>query len=229
MIQNLSISSLPVGNSTPRPCSKKQPQRSNPERSYCTCCEGKFYRNDLVEVYYKLLKKSAFHCKKCMSANADNLQFNSREKNQYLIELFSGSKTVSNTANSFGFKTFNVDFIEKYNPDLVADISKLSLKQIPNSNKAFIVWASLPCTYYSILNISNHWEKLTYSFRKYYYIPKNKRGTAGNPVIRKNFVANQKDKSGLLFHRKSKRRFTAHASAWCSSFSSFYLLQRLWI
>lgn len=155
------------------------------ERSYCTSCNKKVYRKNLVEVYYNLLRKSAFHCLKCMSTTPDNLQFNLREKDLYLLELFSGSKTVSNTAEEFGFKTFTIDFIEKYQPDLIYDISKLSLKQIPDLKKVFIIWASIPCTYYSILNLGNHWEKLPYSFRRYYYIPKTRQARSAVRLLEK--------------------------------------------
>ena len=120
-----------------------------------------------------------------MSANADNLQYNLREKEPYLIELFSGSKTISNTAESLGFKTFNIDIEEKFAPGLVADISKLKLNQIPSSDKALLVWASVPCTYYSILTSKNHWDKLTYSHRKYYYIPKTKEARSAIRLLEK--------------------------------------------
>ena len=145
-----------------------------PERSYCTCCKRKFYKKDLIEIHYKLLKKNALHCQKCMSAFVDNLQYKIGKKEPYLLELFSGSKTVSNTAESFGFKTFSIDIENKFSPSLVQDISKLSLKQIPEREKIMIVWASVPCTYYSILNLLPHWKKLTYAHRKYYYVPVSK-------------------------------------------------------
>jgi len=156
-------SALPVSNSM---C------KSNLLRSYCTCCGIKQYRAQMKLVYYKLLKKHAWHCHKCLSVNADNLHFSLKEKQPYLIELFSGSKTVSTTANSLGFKSFTVDIEDKYNPDLVADIQNLKVNLLPGSASAFIIWASVPCTFYTILNIENHWQKLTYASRKYYYIPK---------------------------------------------------------
>ena len=143
----------------------------NPERNYCTCCRRKFNRSKLVEVYYNLLRKSAFHCQQCLSANADNLHFKIGDKEPYLIELFSGSKTVSKSAESFCFKTFSVDYEEKFRPSLVSDMFKIRLDQFPAREKCFIVWASLPCTYFSVLNIAYHWEKITYSHRKYFYVP----------------------------------------------------------
>lgn len=177
MMQDLNIS--------PRHSKVKKNQKPLEERSYCTSCNGKFYRKNMVKVYYKLLKKSAFHCQKCMSTSTDNLQFNFREKEPYFLELFSGSKTVSTTAQEYGFKTFTIDIEEKFSPDLIADVSKLSLKQIPEYKKIFIVWASVPCTYYSILNLANHWDKLPYSFRKYYYIPKTREARSAVRLLEK--------------------------------------------
>ncbi|WP_149241493.1 hypothetical protein [Dyadobacter sp. 32] len=127
----------------------------------------------MKEIYYPLLKKSAWHCQNCMSTHADNLHFKTGEKDRYLLELFSGSGTVSRVAREeFGYRTFTIDLEEQYQPDLSADIAKLALHQIPDRNKISIVWASVPCTQYSILNLVNHWEKITYNHRSYYYFPK---------------------------------------------------------
>ena len=76
-------------------------------RHYCTCCNSKLYESDLQEIYYPLLKKSFWHCEKCMSINVDNLHQKISKKQPYLIEFFSGSKTVSKVASTFNYKTFN--------------------------------------------------------------------------------------------------------------------------
>lgn len=158
---------------------------SGKTRRYCTCCNGKFYSGEMLEVYYPLLRKTAFHCRKCVSANADNLQYNLREKDLYLLELFAGSKTVSKTAAACGFQTFTIDIEEKFAPDLVADISQLNLKLVPGREKVFMIWASVPCTVYSVLSLSHHWEKITYAFRKYYYIPKTKEARFAAKLLEK--------------------------------------------
>ncbi len=153
--------------------SKKLHNSKTPRfRSSCTNCGRKLAREKLIEIYYPLLKKSAFHCQECMSANADHLHFDLRQKEPYLIELFSGSKTVSKVAQSHGFKTFTVDIESKFSPSLVSDISKMRFDQLPRPSSCAIIWASLPCTFYSILNISTHWQKITYAHRKYFYLPK---------------------------------------------------------
>lgn len=123
-------------------------------------------------VYYPLLKKQAWHCQLCLSMQADNLHFLQGQKDRYLIELFSGSKTVSRIAESeFNYQTFAIDIEPAFGPDLCTDIGKMKLSDIPRFNRVFAVWASIPCTFYTIMNIKQHWHKITYSHRKYYYVP----------------------------------------------------------
>lgn len=147
---------------------KKQPQRR-----YCTCCNTKQYTDKMQYVYYKLLRKWAWHCNNCLSAIQDNLQFVPGYKQKYLMELFSGSKTVSTIAESkYQYKTFSVDIEEKFQPALCKDIMKIKLADIPDSKRIFFVWASIPCLPYTVLNIKRYWHKITYSHRYYYYFPK---------------------------------------------------------
>lgn len=127
----------------------------------------------MKEIYYPLLKKTAWHCQNCMSTFANQVHFGSGDKDRYLVELFAGSKTVSSVArDDFGYKVFTVDIETKFQPDLSADIAKLALNQIPGRDKASIVWASNPCAEFSILHLSEHWDKITYNHRSYYYFPK---------------------------------------------------------
>lgn len=141
-------------------------------RHYCTHCGTKQYEKNMQKVYYPLLKNNYWHCLKCLSAVSDKLHLKTDHKEHYFLELFSGSKTVSTVAkNDFGFKTYTIDLEEKFYPDCVHDILKLPLKKIPYYERISCVWASVPCTWFTILNIKNHWEKITYSHRKYYYIP----------------------------------------------------------
>lgn len=155
-------------------------------RHYCTNCETKQYEKNMQKVYYSLLKKHYWHCLKCLSTVADNLQLKTDHKEHYLLEIFSGSKQISNTASAeFNYKTFTIDFEKKYNPDLVFDVLKLPLKKIPSYNKINIVWASVPCTWFTIMNIKDHWQKLTYSHRNYYYIPKSPEAIKSIQILEK--------------------------------------------
>jgi hypothetical protein len=155
------------------------------QRHYCTKCERKISETKMKNVWYSLLQKSAWHCINCMSTSVDTLHILKTQKEQNLLELFSGSKTVATIAESLNYQTFTIDSEAKYNPSLVKDISKLSLKDIPGRKSISIIWASIPCTVYSILNLSNHWEKIVYSHRKYYYIPKTKEAKKAAQLLEK--------------------------------------------
>ena len=63
------------------------------------------------------------------------------------IELFSGTKSVSETLKENGFKTFTLDNNFKTKPDLCKDILKVSISDFPNN--IFFLWASPPCVDYS--------------------------------------------------------------------------------
>lgn len=188
-------------------------------RHYCTCCNSKLYESDLQEIYYPLLKKSFWHCEKCMSINVDNLHQKISKKQPYLIEFFSGSKTVSKIANQFNYKTFTIDIEEKFNPDLQADVLKLRFNSIPGTDNVFIVWASIPCTFYTILNISNHWEKIIYASRKYFYLPKTKEARSAIKLLEKTLYLIKKinptyffieNPRGALRHMPQMRNIPLH-------------------
>jgi hypothetical protein len=128
-------------------------------------------------VYHRLLNKDAWHCNKCLSAFADNLHFKIEEKERYFVELFSGSKTISECAEKeFNYRVFTIDVVEKYRPALCVDISKMPITAIPDRNKVFILWASVPCDLYNILTLqmrgADLWDKIVYSHRQYYFVPK---------------------------------------------------------
>ena len=142
-----------------------------PERSYCTCCKRRLKTSSMVKVYYKMLHKTAFHCQNCMSVFQDNLYFLQESKEKYFLEFFSGSKQVTSVAQSFGFKTFCTDISPGLQPDLAIDIIDISLKMIPSFKKVFFIWASIPCTTYSVLSLKSHWKKTVYAHRQYYYSP----------------------------------------------------------
>jgi hypothetical protein len=71
-----------------------------------------------------------------------------------VLELFAGSRSIGKVAESLGFDVFSVDVKPFDNIDLVQDIEFLSVEQIPFVPD--IIWASPPCTTYSIAAISHH-------------------------------------------------------------------------
>ena len=79
-----------------------------------------------------------------------------------VLELFAGSCSFSNVAKEYGYETFTVDSgldlitLNHYSKiDLVTDILEIDLNDIPF--KPDIIWASPPCTTFSIASCGYHW------------------------------------------------------------------------
>ena len=71
-----------------------------------------------------------------------------------LLELFAGSRSVGNVAESLGYDVFSSDVNDFDKIDYVVDILNFDIKKVPF--KPDIIWASPPCTTYSIAAISHH-------------------------------------------------------------------------
>jgi len=82
-----------------------------------------------------------------------------------VLELFAGSRSFSKVAEEMGMETFTTDIKQFDKIDYVCDIldldndllmEKLFQKGIDNVD---IIWASPPCTYFSVASIGHHWHK----------------------------------------------------------------------
>lgn len=71
-----------------------------------------------------------------------------------VLELFAGSRSIGKVAKELGMEVFSVDVFPFEDIDCVKDIlhlMKYQIKIIPD-----MIWASPPCTTYSIAAISHH-------------------------------------------------------------------------
>jgi hypothetical protein len=66
-----------------------------------------------------------------------------------LLELFSGTKSISKAVGHFFAETVSVDILEKFNPTHCSDILKWNYKQYP-PGYFDVIWSSPPCTHYSV-------------------------------------------------------------------------------
>lgn len=71
-----------------------------------------------------------------------------------ILELFAGSRSIGKVADKLGFEVFSVDITQWGDIDLVKDMQYVETKDIPF--KPDMIWASPPCTTYSIAAISHH-------------------------------------------------------------------------
>ena len=74
-----------------------------------------------------------------------------------VLELFAGSRSFSKVAEQMGMTTFTTDYKPFDKIDYVCDILDFDVKKIPF--KPDIIWASPPCTYFSVASIGHHWNK----------------------------------------------------------------------
>tara|TARA_R100001463_G_scaffold1958_3_gene8381 strand:+ start:12 stop:647 length:636 start_codon:yes stop_codon:yes gene_type:complete len=74
-----------------------------------------------------------------------------------ILELFAGSRSFSKVAETMGHETFSVDINNFENIDYVTNILDFDASKIPF--KPDVIWASPPCTYFSVASIGKHWNK----------------------------------------------------------------------
>lgn len=74
-----------------------------------------------------------------------------------VLELFAGSRSVGKAAESLGYNVFSSDINEFEGIDYAVDILEFDINKVPF--KPDIIWASPPCTYFSVASIGKHWNK----------------------------------------------------------------------
>lgn len=74
-----------------------------------------------------------------------------------VLELFAGSRSIGKEAEKLGYNVFSSDLNEFEKIDYAVDILEFDINKIPF--KPDMIWASPPCTYFSVASIGKHWNK----------------------------------------------------------------------
>ena len=74
-----------------------------------------------------------------------------------VLELFAGSRSIGKAAESLGYNVFSCDINEFNGIDYVGDILNFDPSKVPFTPD--IIWASPPCTGFSVAAIGRNWDK----------------------------------------------------------------------
>ena len=74
-----------------------------------------------------------------------------------LLELFAGSRSVGTAAEQMGFEVYSSDINSFKDINYVSDILQFDTDKVPFIPD--IIWASPPCTFFSVASIGKHWNK----------------------------------------------------------------------
>ena len=94
------------------------------------------------------------------------------------LELFAGSCSFSKVAKEFGWNTLTVDWEQYGSIDYVTDILQFDYSRI--QEKIDLIWASPPCTTFSVASMGHHW-----TGGKGAYIPKTENAKIGLQILEK--------------------------------------------
>jgi hypothetical protein len=95
-----------------------------------------------------------------------------------VLELFAGSRSIGKVADRLAFDVYSSDIEQFGGIDYVTDILDFDVTKIPF--KPDIIWASCPCTAFSVAAIGKNWSKVGDD-----YIPKNPRAEFGLKLVQK--------------------------------------------
>lgn len=76
-------------------------------------------------------------------------------KKKKVLELFAGSRSIGKEAEKKGMRVFSSDIEQFGGIDYVVDILQFDYKKVPFVPD--IIWASPPCTGFSVASIGTHW------------------------------------------------------------------------
>ena len=72
-----------------------------------------------------------------------------------ILELFAGSRSIGKAAEQLGFEVYSSDINAFQDINYVSDILQFDVTKVPFIPD--VIWASPPCTFFSVASIGKHW------------------------------------------------------------------------
>ena len=72
-----------------------------------------------------------------------------------ILELFAGSRSIGKAAEQLGFEVYSSDINAFKDINYVSDILQFDVSKVPFIPD--VIWASPPCTFFSVASIGKHW------------------------------------------------------------------------
>jgi hypothetical protein len=97
-----------------------------------------------------------------------------------ILELFSGTKSITKIFDKEGYESFTIDMDPSLQPDLCIDIMQITPEMIIEKfGRPDVIWASPPCTAFSVASIGTHW-----TGGKEAYIPKTEFAKLSQEIVK---------------------------------------------
>ena len=134
-----------------------------------------------------------------------------------VLELFAGSKSIGNVAEQLGMNVYSSDIEQFGGINYVVDILEFDVNNVPF--KPDIIWASPPCTGFSVAAIGRNWTKTDGDAT-----PKSDTARLGIELVKKTieiidyfnpnyyFIENPR---GMLRKLQIMQRFMRHSVTYC--------------
>ena len=72
-----------------------------------------------------------------------------------VVDLFAGTGSATQPFEDRGHRVYKVELDDQHDADLYADVNDVTVDDLPDD--VDFVWASPPCTTFSVASISTHW------------------------------------------------------------------------